>query len=118
VPFCRICPTANELSSIATSGPAAERPVGDPLHQQPDDHGPDDHDHQRRFQWESGAETEDRQVGRDHHHVAVGEVDQAQDPEDHRQPDGHQRVQAAGAQGVDDLLDDVVGHAVTPPTPR
>ena len=65
-----------------------------------------------------GAQAEDREVGRDHHHVAVGEVDQPQDAEDHRQPDRHQRVQAARAQRVDDLLEDVVGHAATPPTPR
>jgi hypothetical protein len=40
----------------------------------------------------------------DHHQVAVGEVDQPEDPEDHREADSHQCVEAARAQRVDDLL--------------
>ena len=34
----------------------------------------------------------------------MGEVDQAQNGKDHRQPDGNQRVDAAEAERVDQLL--------------
>ena len=79
---------------------------------------PTTHDRRSRPAAAARRPGEERDVGRDHHHVAVGEVDQPEDPEDHRQPDRHQRVQAARAQRVDDLLDRVVGHSATPPTPR
>ena len=118
VPFWRIWPTANERQQHRDVRRAADRPVGDPLHEQADDDRADDHDRHRGRERQPGAEAEDRDVGRDHHQVAVGEVDEPQDPEDHRQPDRHERVQAARAQRVDDLLDDVVGHVATPPTPR
>jgi hypothetical protein len=42
--------------------------------------------------------------GADHDHVAVGEVDQPDDPVDHGETDGHQRIHAAQDQAVDDLL--------------
>ena len=45
--------------------------------------------------------------GAHHHHVAMGEVRHAQDAEDHGEADGDQRIEAAKADGVDDLLGDV-----------
>ena len=45
--------------------------------------------------------------GAHHHHVAMGEVRHAQDAEDHGEADGDQRIEAAEADGVDDLLGDV-----------
>ena len=45
---------------------------------------------------------------------AVGEVDQPEDAEDHRQADGHERVEAARAERVDHLLEEVVAHSYAP----
>ena len=55
------------------------------------------------------------EVGGHHHDVAVREVDEAQDAEDERQAHGHERVEAARAQRVDDLLEQVVVHGAAPP---
>ena len=104
-------------------GGATDRPVGDALHEQADDDRRHDDDRQAHEQRQPGADAEDRDVGCDHHQVAVGEVDEAEDSEDHRQAHRHERVETARAQRVDDLLDRVVRHDVTPstatpPTPR
>ena len=46
-----------------------------------------------------------RQERADHEHVAVGEVDELDDPVDHRVAEGDQGVDRADRQGVDRLLD-------------
>ena len=41
-------------------------------------------------------------------HVPVGEVEQLQDPVDHREPERHERVDAPQRQAVDEQLDELV----------
>ena len=57
------------------------------------------------------------EVHADHHHLAVREVDDAHDAEDHRQAERHQPVDHAGEQAVDDGLgeieEEVGGHQIT-----
>ena len=89
----------------------AQRPVGDPLDEQADDDGAQDHGDDGDRQRHAGGQAEDADVGGHHHHVAVREVDEAQDAEDERQADGHERVEAARAERVDDLLQEVLAHA-------
>src|SRR5262245_28318826 len=45
--------------------------------------------------------------GAHHHHVAVGEVDELQHPVDHRVAQGHQGVDGAGGDPVDEVLREV-----------
>ncbi len=112
--FWRIWPTANEDSSRATSGPPrsgryAMRSMTSPMRMVPTSmisRGRQDGD--------TREAREHEQVDRDHHHVAVGEVDEPQDAEDERQPHGHHRVQAARAERVGALLEEVVDHRQTP----
>src|SRR6266404_6311493 len=73
-----------------------------------------DHDRDGDGEWQARAQREGREVGGDHHQVAVGEVDQPEDPEDHREADGHERVETARAERVDDLLEEVVAHPYAP----
>ena len=47
-------------------------------------------------------------VGADHEHLGVGEVDHEQDAVDERVPERHERVHAAEGHPVDQLLDDYV----------
>ena len=47
-------------------------------------------------------------VGADHEHVAVGEVEELEDPVHHRVPEGDQRVDAAERRRVDDRLEEPV----------
>ena len=49
-------------------------------------------------------EQHDGGVHRDDHHLAVREVDDAHDAEDHRQPERHQPVDQAGEQALGDCL--------------
>src|SRR6202044_1973760 len=51
-----------------------------------------------------------RDEGRDHEHVAMGEVHHADDAVDHRIADGDQAVDRTKRDAVDELLDEIV-HA-------
>ena len=50
-------------------------------------------------------------VDADHHHVAVGEVDELQHAVDHRVAERDQRVDGAGGQAVDEVLEEVARHS-------
>ena len=65
-------------------------------------------DADRRRDPEGQAQEEQQQgdVASHHDQVPVGEVDQAQDAEDHGQADGHEGVEAADADRVDELLEE------------
>ncbi len=92
---------------------AAQRAIGDPFDAVAvgagDDHGRDEGaDHQdgqgvqaHHRQADNGDE---RDIRADHVHLAVGEVDHADDAVHHRVADGDQRVGAANGQPVDQLL--------------
>ena len=54
----------------------------------------------------SDQEGDQRDEGRHHEDVAVGEVHHADDAEDHRVADGDQAVDRAERQPVDELLDE------------
>jgi hypothetical protein len=73
------------------------------------DHGQED----RGGEGEAGRRGEDEgQVGADHGHVAVGEVDEPQDPVDQRVADGQQRVAAAGHDpGQEELGEELYGRS-------
>ena len=64
-----------------------------------------------------GQEQEDdqRDEGREHEHVAVGEVDHADDAEHHRIADGDEAIDRAQRQPVDELLNEIVHAALQPP---
>ncbi|ODN66996.1 hypothetical protein A6302_04416 [Methylobrevis pamukkalensis] len=89
-----------------------ERPVGDLLdrhrHRRPARHAGGQHQRQgdqRRVGGEARvverARREQAGEGSDHHHVAMGEVDHAQDAVDHRVAERDQRVDAADGQAED-----------------
>ena len=98
--FWRIWPTANELSRSATSGPPRSGRYATRSMARPMRIVPHDHDDQRRDRGDAREPREHEQVDRDHHHVAVGEVDESQDAEDEGQAHGHHRVQAARASAL------------------
>ncbi len=87
----------------ALDGPAIERGAG---------HGDDEHDkereryraHAERDQHQKGDE---RGEGADHEHVAMGEIDHADDAVDHRVADGDQAVDRSERDAVDELLDEI-----------
>ena len=54
------------------------------------------------------AEHEEADVRADHEDLAVGEVQELQDPVDHRVPDGDQAVEAPERQARDELIEEVV----------
>jgi hypothetical protein len=83
---------------------AANGAVGDPLHQDADEDGGDDRQRRGDREGPAGEDEEDGGVAAEHQHLAVGEVDQPEDAEDHRQPDRDQGVDRAKAEGVDQLL--------------
>jgi hypothetical protein len=81
------------------------RPVGepldDPVDQRGEQHGDDQHDEQRdrdRGDAEPGGQDEksdQRDEGRHHEHIAMGEIDHADDAENHGVTDGDQTVDRA-----------------------
>ena len=94
---------------------AAERPERDPLHGHRRERGREE----RRRHDEDPAhvvvEHRPHDVAADREQLAVGEVDQAHDREEHREPEREQRVRRAEREPVDALLDELVeGHVGTP----
>ena len=84
----------------------AQRPVGDALEQHAERRGratiaSRKVAHQGRSERRGGVEGE---VGAQHEHVAVGEVDEPEDAVHHRVADGDERVEAAQGQGVRQVL--------------
>ena len=59
-----------------------------------------------------GRDHDEGEVGGQHREVAVGEVDDAHDPEEQGQPAGEERVEAAEEDALDDRVDPV--HAALP----
>ena len=57
-------------------------------------HRRDRHQHHQRIELE-GGEQDNRDIHRNRHHLAVREVDDTHDPEDHRQPECHQAIDQA-----------------------
>ncbi len=88
-------------------GGAAHRAVGGPLDDDAGEPAAQDAAEHRPAEGQAGGAQQHGGKGADHHHVAMGEVGHAQDAEDHRQADGNQGVEAAQADRVDQLLDDV-----------
>ena len=88
-----------------------------PLNEEAQRHRQNDDNGNRRVDRHHGGNI-DPQQARDHEHVAVGEVDQAQDAVDHRVADGDERIQAAKAQRVRERLQQsgCVKHARYPPS--
>jgi hypothetical protein len=85
---------------------SADRPERHPLHAEREQRraGYRDHDHEHP----RGAREQQDQVARDHDELAVGEVDELHDPEDEGDPERDERVQAAEAHCVDQVLNDVL----------
>ena len=65
----------------------------------------DDRDVARISSGQRRMPDEHDRVGADHDQLAVGEVDQAHDPEDQRDPEREERVEAAERDRVDGVLD-------------
>ena len=65
----------------------------------------------------SSHEEDQGDEGGEHEHVAVGEVDHADDAEHHRVADGDQAVDGAQRDAVDELLEEIF-HALAPPSSR
>ena len=66
----------------------------------------------------SGHQEDQRDEGRQHEHVAVGEVHHADDAEHHRVADGDQAVDGAERQPVDRAAERNIPCAVSPPRRR
>ena len=94
---------------------APQRPEGDQLEQQ----GGSDHDQDRAQELQRRRRPVERpeRVAADHDQLPVGEVEQPHDPEDQRHAEGEQRVEAAEAERVDRVLDEL-GHRYSGPPPR
>ena len=96
----------------------AQRPVGDLLDREVEHRADDDRRDQRDQQQRPARQAEAGERGddgparqrADHQHLAVGEVDQVDDPVDHRVAERDQRIDAAEHEAVDDLLDEDI-HA-------
>ena len=98
-----------------------ERPVGEALdhdaeraraHHRRHQHREDDEEHRRRQWRDRPTEQREHGVAREgaHHvHLAVGEVQQLEDPVHHRVPEGDQGVDGAEREPVHHLLDEEVG---------
>ncbi len=93
---------------------AAQRPVGDALDRPAVERGQrhGDQQHQEQRQRDRGdadrqqrQEGDQRDEGADHEHVAMGEIDHADDAVDHRVADGDQAVDRAERDAVDELLE-------------
>jgi hypothetical protein len=106
----------------------AQRPVRDPFHGVADRHAQRDrarggqHDDGDRRQARSGQQVDhaERHHRTDHHHLAVGEVDELDDAVDHRVAERHDGVHRAERKTVDDLLDEDVhqrGRGIGVPAP-
>ena len=72
----------------------AQRFVGSPLDQKSQQHRDDQHQRDGKAQRKGCGEKNHKHAGH-HEHVAVGEVDQAQDAVDHRIADGDQSILAS-----------------------
>ena len=104
-----------EISGARRNEPR-KRPVGDaldhPVDQRGEHHRHDQHDEQRerdRGDAEPGGQDQEgdqRDEGRHHEHVAMGEVHHADDAEHHRVADGDQAVDRAERDAVDELLEE------------
>ncbi|MND78935.1 hypothetical protein D3C80_706560 [compost metagenome] len=68
--------------------------------------------HQQRHAVESQhgqpGDGDERHVGANHVHLAVGEVDHSNDAVDHRIADGDQGIRAANGQAINQLLEEVI----------
>ena len=97
----------------------AQRPVGEALEHDADaaarHHRPERHQHDQQPDGDARilrpaepAEDAPADEGADHHHVAVGEVEQLEDPVDHREAERDEGVHASQRQAVDGQLDELV----------
>ena len=97
----------------------AQRPVGEPLDRDPDDgtadhrreHHQEDHEPDRDCRVSGAAEEmqhAEADVGADHEDVAVGEVEELEDPVHHRVPEGDQGIDAAERGRVDERLEEPI----------
>ena len=93
-----------------------QRPVGEALDRPAVERGQRHRDQQHQEQRERDRghpdrhqrqERDQRDEGADHEHVAVGEVDHADDAVDHRVADGDQAVDRAERDAVDELLKEI-----------
>ena len=97
---------------------APQRAVGDAFEREADRHAhrdrrerADQHDRERRQRRAGADQRDDDRVGdhrADHHHLAVREIDELDDPVDHRVAQRDDRVDAAERRAVDELLDEDV----------
>jgi len=66
----------------------------------------------------SGARRNDQcDEGRDHEHIAMGEIHHADDPKHHRVADGDQAVDRTERDAVDELLDEIFHASAAFPIP-
>ena len=111
--------TPSALISGAMRGALAQRPVGEPLDGDAEeaaaDHRPEEHQHDqephrnaRVLRAAEPAETPQPMKAPDHEHVAVREVQELQDPVDHREPERNERVDAPEREPADEELDELV----------
>ena len=102
---------------------AAQGPVGEPLDgpgpERGEQHPQDQHDEQRDRQRAEAQhlrqhhQEDQPDEGGEHEHVAVREVDHADDAEHHRVADGDEAIDGAQRDAVDHLLDEIF-HALVP----
>jgi hypothetical protein len=94
----------------------AQRPVGEtldrPAVQRREPHGDQQHEEQRHrdggdADGDEGEEGDQGDEGADHEHVAMGEVDHADDAVDHRVADGDEAIDGAERDAVDELLEEI-----------
>ena len=81
-----------------------ERTEDEAIHQRREHHDDDEAHRDACPRRPVGLRRERERVGAGHHDLPVGEVDEPQHPEDQADPDGHQRVDGAEADCVDDRL--------------
>jgi hypothetical protein len=106
------------VMSGARRGALPQRTVRDALHAVADGHADrhgaghrDAHDEEWRHPGDGLREGPDHRQGdhrTDHHHFAVGEIDELDDAVDHRVAEGHDGIHAAQREAVDELLEEDV----------
>jgi hypothetical protein len=107
----RVAGQQRHRGPLAAAQRADERPL--------DDHPDDEHRGHRQQQAEEQVEVQVHgqrvaEVGAQDHHDALGDVDDVEHAEDQRQPDGHQRVDAAAEHAVDHGVQDLGCHRPPP----
>ena len=85
---------------------AAHRPEGDALHGDSGERAAGDGDKHGQRKRQAEHQRGQQGIARQRHQLAMGEIDQADDGKDDRQPKRQQRIDAAEAHRIDDLLRD------------